>query len=69
MRRAVLLCLLSIAVRVVLGLGRTVQVTALGLALLVAGVVLVGGSAYYQANKEELQARLAELLGRFEGWE
>ncbi|MBL4850099.1 MAG: hypothetical protein JKY65_31610, partial [Planctomycetes bacterium] len=65
----ILLCLASIAFKVVMGLGKTVQVTALGLLLLGAGVLLVGGSAYYKANKEELQARLEAFYGRFSGWE
>jgi hypothetical protein len=53
----------------VMGLGKTIQVTALGLLLLLAGVVLVGGSAYYKANREELQARLEAFHERFSGWE
>lgn len=65
----ILLCLASIAFKVVMGLGRTVQVSALGLLLLLAGVALVGGSAYYKANREQVLATWERFLGRFEGWE
>lgn len=65
----ILLCLASIAFKIVMGLQRTIQVTALGLLLLVAGVVLVGGSAYYKANREQMLARWEGFLRRFEGWE
>jgi hypothetical protein len=65
----ILLCLASIAFKVVMGLGRTVQVSALGLLLLLAGVALVGGSAYYKANREQVLAKWEDFLGRFEGWE
>lgn len=65
----ILLCLVSIAFKVVMGLGKTVQVTALGLLLLLAGVALVGGSAYYKANREQLLAAKERFLARFQGWE
>lgn len=65
----ILLCLASVAFKIVMGLGRTVQVTALGLLLLLAGVALVGGSAYYKANREQVLERWERFLRRFEGWE
>ena len=46
-----------------------VAVAALGLLLLLAGVALVGGSAYYKANREQVLATWERFLGRFEGWE
>ena len=64
----VLLDLVSIAWKVVMGMGRTVQVTTLGMLLLLAGVTLVVGSAYYKSNKEEFDATVERFRARFADW-
>ena len=65
----ILLCPASIAFKGVLGMGKAVQVSALGLLLLVGGVLLVGGSAYVKANREAIEEHWERFRGRFAGWE
>ena len=65
---AVLLDLVSIAAKFVMGMGRTVQVTSLGALLLLAGVTLVVGSAYYKSNKTEVDAAVDRFRARFDDW-
>ncbi|MGE0708206.1 MAG: hypothetical protein AB7N76_01075 [Planctomycetota bacterium] len=64
----VLLDLVSIAWKVVTGLGHAAQVTTLGLLLLLAGVTLVVGSASYKSNKEEFDLALDRFRARFADW-
>jgi len=61
--------LLAIVVGEVTSLERGARMTILGALVLVGGVALVAGAAYYKANEAQVRARLEALRARFLGWE
>jgi hypothetical protein len=58
-----------IVVRLVLTAERTVQMSAIGAAVLLIGAALVGGAIYVQANRERMQALTAAWRARLAAWE
>jgi hypothetical protein len=61
--------LASIAATVFRGLDRGIQMTVLGLVVLLLGVAFVTGAVVYKTRRAEIQARLAEWKKRLAQWE
>lgn len=64
-----LLAVSSIVYKVVVQLDRTCQMTSIGLLLLLLGVGLVAGSAYYKTHRDEFEGKLSRLRSLLGNWD
>lgn len=60
---------ISILAKAVWHMDRSIQMTIVGVLILAVGVLLVGGTVYYKANRDRLSGALAGWFQRFGDWE
>ena len=66
---ALLLDLLSLIVKMVALMDRSIQMTVIGSLVLLVGAGLVFGAIYYKTHRKEIGELLERLRLRFAGWE
>ncbi len=66
---ALLLDLLSLIVKMVALMDRSIQMTVIGSLVLLVGAGLVFGAIYYKTHRQEIAALLERMRLRFAGWE